>query len=86
MNIHQRWHSKYCKWDGESHNYSPEGHCVGCDKMLGSPFIRKLFRGSYGMGKEALKLFCLSGIKYAKCTKHTNPSCACGKLVLNATA
>jgi hypothetical protein len=31
-------------------------------------------------------MFCLSGIKWAKCTKHTNPSCACGKPVLNATA
>lgn len=82
------FHSKLCDWDGESNRltYKP-GKCPACDILKAvkiTDMIRS--RASYGIAKEDLHLFCLSGIKWAKCTKHTNPKCACGKPVLNATA
>lgn len=81
-----KWHSKFCKWDGESMDFSLPGVCVGCDGIRNGRITKNAFKGKYGMGKSELISFCTSGIKWAKCTIHTNPSCACGKLVLNATA
>lgn len=81
-------HSKLCDWDGESNRltYKP-GKCHGCDVLKATRITDMLrSRASYGIGKDELAMFCLSGIKWARCTKHTNPSCACGKPVLNATA
>jgi hypothetical protein len=82
-----RWHSKLCKWDGKSTRFTwRPGECLGCDELKTEKITNNLFKGNYGIGKDELHIFCLSGIKWARCTKHTNPSCACGKIVLNATA
>lgn len=81
-----RWHSKNCTWDSASFNFSLPGDCVGCDEMRRKKLNGNLLKGDYGIGKNELKMFCHSGIKWARCTTYTNPSCACGKTVLNATA
>lgn len=84
----QYFHSKLCDWDGESNRLTwKPGKCPACDILKATKITDLLrSRASYGIGKTELHLFCLSGIQWAKCTKHTNPSCACGKPVLNATA
>jgi hypothetical protein len=81
-------HSPLCDWNGEAKTFTwKPGKCPACDIMKVKK-IKGMVKSKtyYGIGKEHLHMFCLSGIKSARCTKHTNPSCACGKLVLNATA
>jgi len=81
-------HSVNCEWDGKSvENYTWEpGKCRACDFLETKRITGTVYRENYGIPRDQLNNFCLSGIKWAKCTKHTNPSCACGKIVLNGKA
>lgn len=79
-------HGGNCTWRGGVRYTRGHGRCLKCDVLKAKRITEHLFntRGeNYGIAKEDLKKFCLSGITKARCTKWTNPSCACGKLVLN---
>jgi hypothetical protein len=79
-------HSEHCTWKGGVRYTRGNGRCLRCDTLKQKRLTDNKYNKSnenYGMSKEDLKMFCLSGIKWARCTKWTNPSCACGKLVLN---
>ena len=79
-------HSQQCTWKGGVRYTRSTGRCLRCDVLKAKRITesqQNLSGENYGMSKEDLKKFCLSGITKARCTKWTNPSCACGKLVLN---
>ena len=80
-------HSKLCTWDGTSSRVTQGvGNCRACDEIKAVRSNSYEPRGKYGIEKDGVHMFCRSKIPWGRCTKHTNPSCACGKLVMNATA
>jgi hypothetical protein len=80
-------HSKLCSWDGVSSQVTQiKGDCRACDEIDAVRSNTFKQRGRYGIERMDEHKFCKSGIKWSKCTKYTNPSCACGKPVLNGTA
>lgn len=83
-------HSRKCTWSGlKGARYTvTKGECKACDraKIANAKNSGALVpKNAYGMDSETRnRLYCLkSRIVQARCTKYTNPSCACGKLVLN---
>lgn len=79
-------HSEFCTWTGGVRYTRNNGKCIPCDILKQKRLTDNEYNKAgenYGMSREDLKKFCLSGITKARCTKWTNPSCACGKLVLN---
>jgi|688.fasta_scaffold00313_96 hypothetical protein len=75
-------HSPLCTWDGKSRILTMHvGRCRACDDIKEIRTIGKS-KGIYGIDRKEMNKFCLSFIEWAICTKHTNPSCACGKPVL----
>jgi len=76
-------HSKLCTWDGKS-NYLTHrvGNCLACDDIKTVRMNGNSERGIYGIDRKDYDKYCRSSIQWPVCTKHTNPSCACGKPVL----
>jgi len=76
-------HSKRCTWDGVSKMLTlGVGNCRACDDIKAIRSNGNEARGVYGIDKEYLKNFCKAPNAWERCTKFTNPSCACGKIVL----
>lgn len=78
-------HSKKCGWDKEKLKLSISGICMACDVMRTHKTARidRIPDSAFGLdNKLRSNLYCAtSTIPYARCTKKTNPSCACGRLV-----
>jgi hypothetical protein len=80
-------HSTRCIWNGSTNHLSTFGLCGECDRIrerhedgfLQSP------KNAFGLStKDQAKLYCMNAhIPWERCTKQTNPSCGCGRLVYN---
>jgi len=76
-------HSASCTWDGRSKMVTLGiGKCRACDDIKAIRAAANESRGRFGIEKSDEYKYCKSSIKWDECTKHTNPSCACGKPVL----
>jgi len=80
-------HSDKCKWDGTStmrYTYKT-GLCLACDhlKSQTADGLYKRSESEFGMDmKTSKKIYCYNTRSTAeRCTKYTNPKCACGKVV-----
>lgn len=84
-------HSDACEWSGKKRTRYTQyrGACRACDIMRGQVLSdpNNMPINCFGMKKEDRdRIYCMSAaLPYAKCTKYTNPACACGKLIYNQT-
>ncbi len=83
-------HSDKCKWDGGNGRYTyTRGMCQACDELKSNTAsgVYGMKESYFGMSaKDMSRIYCFNSYTHAeRCTKYTNPKCACGKLVLNQT-
>lgn len=84
-------HSSKCEWNGQvtrSARYTSRPNlCVACDMIKKRNFdtIHGKSEKFIGMSKEDKdRIYCMEArVSAERCTKHTNPSCGCGRLVWN---
>jgi len=82
-------HGENCRWDGQSKRYTyTRGVCEACDELKSNTAsgVYGMSESYFGMSASDMKkIYCLkSFIDAERCTKYTNPSCACGKMVYNS--
>jgi hypothetical protein len=81
-------HSTACQWTGKkgTRYTQTKGICEACDVIRGHKRYDNgdnLPLNTFGLKKEDRdKIYCITAnVAAARCTKYTNPSCACGRLV-----
>lgn len=86
-------HGDACEWTGKkgTRYTQTKGLCDACDVKRGqlNVLLEGVPQSILGMTRsERERFYCHVSdvVRYAKCTKVTNPSCACGKLMINTTA
>lgn len=87
----EKFHSSLCRWDGVSLRVTATyGICKACDniKIERTNGINRKPSNAFGLSpKDSAKLYCMNARgSFERCTKHTNPSCGCNRLVYNKTA
>jgi hypothetical protein len=81
-------HGENCRWDGKDGRYTyTRGVCQACDELKSNTAsgVYGMSESYFGMSTADMKrIYCTkSFISAERCTKYTNPKCACGKLVYN---
>jgi hypothetical protein len=81
-------HSENCTWDSQKYRLSNNNVCLACDTMRTyRAGLERIPDSAFGLDVKIRKeIYCVSAqIPYARCTEHTNPSCACGRRVYYKT-
>lgn len=78
------YHSANCTWEQGKTRLSNNNVCLACDVLRTYKAKMDIIpESAFGLGSNLkTSIYCVNAnIPYARCTKHTNPRCGCGKLV-----